>query len=935
MRHLSWLLILLMLALTGCPRLPGLGQVETAPLNGTVAWGSDYAVQATSAEVANGATVSLIDPYTGATVVTTLTKPDGSFSLNLKNVSFASDRPYLLEALKGLAAGGAPNRAGAPEARIRTLISLVNGSWTSLSGPVIRINPATTALCIVSGFRGLTLVQQQALMATLPPATGAFAGNADLPAVDFTSVEALVNASLLLDQDPVHVIARNTLNGTYVRMERGPFITNVSAKRATPGTTIILYGTGVDALVANNLISFNGTPASSMSLVPGGIAVTVPAGASTGPLTLRVGNLETVAVTTFLPVLPMTTIQTLAGTRAPAPGSLGTSWGIFPDMNTVDRNGNCYVWDGQSLQLYRIASPSLGISLFAGSGGNGYAGDNGPAVNAKINGVGAMTTDAAGNVYVADTNNFRVRKIDATTGIITTVVGNGTQGNPAEGATANAAPLWGPQGLALDSAGNLFILDNKRIRKVTPGGLISTYAGGTADTTSDGVPATTVGFDDPRALAIDGAGNLFVAQYYTTKPLRKIDPGGVITTIAGAAQSLRVAADAAGNVYYCTNNTVRRITPGGANTIVAGINGLYGYTGDNGPATSARLGATFYGLACTPGGAVFLSDTNNWRVRKVEGGVITTVAGTGSRFSGDGGQALAAQFANPAGMAYDSAGNLYVGDSGAYRVRKISPSGIITTVAGNGTIGTSGNGGPAVNAQLSQQISDLAVDKFDNLYILDKYNDRIVRKVDTNGIITHFAGGGALLGDNGPAATAKLSDPEGLACDAVGNLYIADYAAGRVRKVAADTGIITTVAAVPSPTDMAVDAAGNLYISGFHYYVRKLTAATGVLSILAGNGFSGDTGDGGLALNARLDYQNGVAVDSAGNVYISTSGRIRMVDAGTGIIRTVAGTTVSGYNGDGTPATGIQLFYPGKLLMDTNNQLVFSDMSNYMVRRLQ
>jgi hypothetical protein len=279
-------------------------------------------------------------------------------------------------------------------------------------------------------------------------------------------------------------------------------------------------------------------------------------------------------------------------------------------------------------------------------------------------------------------------------------------------------------------------------------------------------------------------------------------------------------------------------------------------------------------------------------------GIITTVAGGGNNVPGDGGPATSASL-SPLGVAVDAAGNLFIADRG---IRKVAAAtGIITTVAGTGSSGFSGDGGPATSASLAPY--SVAVDAAGNLFIADTNNQRVRKVAAATGIITTVAGTGAFgfSGDGGPATSASLRNPEGVAVDAAGNLFIADSLNHRVRKVATATGIITTVAGsgtFGSPRSVAVDAAGNLFIAeGSSHRVRKVAAATGIITSLAGTGEVGFSGDGGPALSASLRNPEGVAVDAAGNLFIVDAGnqRVRKVAAvaapAPGVI---AGTTISG-----------------------------------------
>jgi len=348
------------------------------------------------------------------------------------------------------------------------------------------------------------------------------------------------------------------------------------------------------------------------------------------------------------------------------------------------------------------------------------------------------------------------------------------------------------------------------------------------------------------------------------------------------------------------------VTPpaaGGIITTFAGT-GTPGYNGDGVAATAADLYLPME-MATDAAGNVYVADYGNHRVRRVAAatGVITTVAGTGvAGYSGDGGPATAAQLNNPSGVACDAAGNLFIADYYNHRVRRVdAATGIITTLAGTGTSGSAGNGGPAAAAELSSPYG-VAVDASGNLFVGEQGTYR-VRKVDAaTGFITTFAGTGvsAYSGDGSPATAAAMKAPFAIEADAAGNLYIADLYNERVRRVDAATGIITTVAGngavgagpdgVPAtesamnyPIGLALDAAGNLLVSEYdNYRVRSVSAATGIITTIAGAGTRGFSGDGGPATAAEFDSLYGLAVDAAGNLFVADMGnqRIRKVGGG-------------------------------------------------------
>jgi sugar lactone lactonase YvrE len=352
-------------------------------------------------------------------------------------------------------------------------------------------------------------------------------------------------------------------------------------------------------------------------------------------------------------------------------------------------------------------------------------------------------------------------------GTILTIAGNGLPGLGGDGGPAAAARLPGPQGLAIDRAGNLYMVDNvaNRVRKVDAAtGIISTVAGSTTvdairflapsqsggGFSGDGGPATAARLDTPQFLAVDGAGNLFISDKNNQR-IRRVDATtGIITTIAGSG--------AIGN-------------------------GKGHFSGDGGPATAATL-ANPQGLAFDGAGNLYIADQTNGRVRKVDmKGIITTVAGGGANPLTEGADAVTVTLKLPRTIAIDGTGNLFIWDTPVNRVLKVRPDGQISFYAGNGTAGFSGDGGPATAAQLNAAFLGMATDSADNLFLADQGNHG-VRKVSLEGIITTVAGTGAagFSGDGGPATAARL-DPSKVAIDAVGNLYVTDAGNKRIRKV--------------------------------------------------------------------------------------------------------------------------------------------------------
>ncbi|HMD69739.1 MAG TPA: hypothetical protein VKF41_00265 [Bryobacteraceae bacterium] len=636
------------------------------------------------------------------------------------------------------------------------------------------------------------------------------------------------------------------------------------------------------------------------------------------------------------------TISTFAGGGLPVnvPGASANLGYDAPRYMAADPAGNLFFVD-QNTVLRMDAATGL-LTLVAGNGTTGFSGDNGPAISAQLNGPTGVAVDSAGAVYIADGLNYRIRKVANV--VITTVAGNGAYGVGGDNGPATSAQL-SAGGVALDSASNLYVVDtaNNRIRKIT-GGVIATVAGNGS-------------LNGPKGVAVDSAGNLYIADTENSLIRKVANGvistvagsgGPGFSGDNGPATSAQlffpggVAVDSAGNLYIAdsANNRIRKVS-NGVITTVAG-NGTQGFSGDNGLATSAELNFPA-GVAVDSAGNLYIPEPYNNRIRKVSNGVITSVVG--NSLSGDNGPATSAQLSSPNAVAWDSAGNLYIADSG--RIRKVS-NGVITTVAGIGTFGFSGDNGPATSAQLNYPGS-VAVDPAGNLYIADTGNHRI-RKV-SGGVITTVAGNGTMgfSGDNGPATSAHLNYPRGVAVDSAGNLYIADSYNFRVRKVS--SGVITTVAGngapgfgggdngpatsapLSLPRGIAVDSAGNLYIAEFNSSrIRKVSG--GVISTVTGNGTPGFSGDNGPAIGAQLNDPEGVAVDSAGNLYIADFGNSRIRKVSNGMISTIAGNGTPGFSGDGGPATSAQLAYPEGVAADSAGNLYVADTSNYRVRIL-
>jgi sugar lactone lactonase YvrE len=579
----------------------------------------------------------------------------------------------------------------------------------------------------------------------------------------------------------------------------------------------------------------------------------------------------------------------------------------WPAGLALDRAGNLFIGDNANHRVRKV-SPAGIISTIAGSGSGGYAGDDGPATDAQLNWPTGLAADASGNLYIADTANGRIRRVSLDSGVITTV----------------SAGLHVAQGLAIDASGNLYIADYSVLSddegdNVYDGRILRMTASGATDTiTPEG---SGQGLLSPRGIAVDPAGNVYVADAAVGKVI-KISPGGVITTAAGD-----VNGETDCPAIYFNLNRTQLVCPAG--------------------------------VALDSSGNLYVTDTGHGRIAKIsQQGEIANLVGdvTPGNYWGDGGKASDAALDVPLGVAVDTVGNLYIADTRNSRVRKVSRDGVIITVAGNGTSGYSGDGGPATSAQLRSP-AGLAVDASGNLYIADSLDNRI-RKVSTDGTITTVAGRGDFnppLGDGGPATSAALAGPLGVAVDTGGNLYIADTSFFVIRKVSA-AGIITTIAGhnfydpggaseVGFPTGVAVDAAGNLYIATLFSILKR--SPDGTISTVAGkqaNGIDSSSGDGGPATSATLQGPFSVAVDASGNLYISGgylsgypagAAHVRIVTPD-GMINTIAGNGITGYSGDGGPATSASFSAAAAgITVDAGGTVYVADIYNNVIRALR
>ena len=628
------------------------------------------------------------------------------------------------------------------------------------------------------------------------------------------------------------------------------------------------------------------------------------------------------------------TFSSLLGVGGPAKDATITS----PLDVAVDSNDNVYIAAQNAVWFVdkntKLISVLVGDGSFTGSDGNG---GQGTAAHVNFNSSGGLAS--TNPLYMADEGGNQVRKLDTTTGIITAVAGTGTAGFSGDGAAATSGQLEEPGDVFVDASNNIFIADvqNHRIRKVDAGtGFISTVAGsgatgfGNGSFSGDGAAATSATLDEPNGVWLDAAGNIFIADKGNHR-IRRVDVGtGFISTFAGSAAGgafsgdggpatsaqlllpTGVEGDGAGNIFiFGGNSRVRKVDTGGTITTIVGNGGV----GDGLQATNAFLQSPG-DIWLDAAGNYYIADNFNHRIRKVDRttGVITTFAGTGmGTFGGDGGLATLADLCNPKGVFLNST-EMYIGDSGNHVVRKIDLStNIITTVGGmGGSPGFSGDGGVGTSAQVNDPRGLVVVGT--DLYFADTINHRI-RKIDTTtGNITTIAGSGAtgfgngsFSGDGGVATSATLSDPYDVEVDDSGNfLYIADQGNERIRRVDLTTNIITTV---------------------------------------AGTGSANFSGDGGLATAAELDGPKGVFVTGTGSKVTISDGDnnvIRTFMTGGNIDRVggvFAGSSSSGWGfEDNADALLAKFADPQGLFCETNGAvelaLFIADSFNNVIRKI-
>ena len=940
-----------------------------------------------------------------------------------------------------------------------------------------------------------------------------------------------------------------TANGailSFTTQSGTPTITSFSPSSSLPGSTITITGTN---LLGVTSVSIGGVPATSYTIVSTTIiAAVVGAGATSGNVTVT-GSVGAVSLPGFVlltapniyyqtpqnyptgaaitPLLPVNTggavpatiygqVSTFAGSGAQGSNNgTGTAASFkFPVALAADASGNVYVGDAGN-QLIRKITPAGLVSTLAGSGSIGS--NNGLGSSASFWEPDGLALDALGNVYVADGSNNLIRKITPG-GLVSTFAGSGVQG--LANGTGTSAAFNNPWGITIDAAGNIFVVDNgnNQIRKITPAGIVTTFAGNGIYGSLNGL-GTAATFNYPTGMAIDGFGNLYVADSqnnlirkvnpsaltstfedgsvsggnlsrpygattdiagnvyiadYSTNKILKLSSGGILTLLAGSGTQgsldgigagasfyhpFGLTSDISGNIYVADqlNNVIRKINATGYTISPALPTGLvfdpttgkisgtpttvaaattytvtaYNTAGSSSstftiavtgpqppaitsfsPSSSAPgstititgtnlLGITSVGIGGVPatsytivsattitavvgatatsgnvsitwsGGSVSspgfvlltapnisyqtpqnyatgvaitpLVPVNTGGAVSITGayGQVSTLAGTGTIGTNNGAGNVASFYA-PSGATIDASGNIYVADWLNSLVRKITPVGLVSTLAGNIVAGNLN--GTGTTASFNNP-TDVAIDNLTgNIYVAD-YNNQVIRKITPAGVVSTFAGNGSQTSMDGNGTNASFNYPSGIVVDGSGNLFVTDKAGAVIRKIT-PAGVVTTIAgsgfqafndgtgsaaSFYHPTSIAIDANNNLFVADYlNNRIRKITPS-GVVSTLAGSGTTGRAD--GTGTSASFYGPTGLCVDGSGNIYVAdyNNNLIRKVTQA-GVVTTIAGNGSQGSNNGIGIASSFS--YPYDVVCDASGNLFVTDQLNNQIRKI-
>lgn len=580
-----------------------------------------------------------------------------------------------------------------------------------------------------------------------------------------------------------------------------------------------------------------------------------------------------------------------------------------------------------------VPRPEASLSLLAGDlVAPGAVDATGPA--ARFNRPTGVAIDASANLYIAEPYNNSIRKVTSA-GSVTTFAGTAGQSGSTDG-TGTAARFSFPRGIAVDGAGNLYVTDsrNHTLRRITSAGVVTTLVGVAGQSGSTDGSGSLARFNSPDGITIDGAGTLYVADS-GNHTIRKITPAGAVTTLAGTpGQSgstdgtgavarfyspQALATDGSGNVFVGDriNRTIRRITPDGVVTTVAGSPGVSGSV--DGTGSVARF-TEVAGLAVDSAGNIYASDWTNSTIRRITpSGVVTTRAGSALSFGSTDGTGVAALFRGPSGITIDGAGNAYVGDEGNNVIRKITSADVVTTLAGTAPRPGSSDGTGSVATFFGFQgfATGMAADGSGNLYVADNGN-HVIRKITPAGVVTTFAGKAGEAGNiDGTGASARFKWPSGVAVDTSGNVYVSDQGL--------EPGLNTGINPV---------FVGGFLAAANNRLIRKITPAGVVTTLAGGAPTSTSIGVDGIGSAASFGTPVGITNDAAANVYVVDSGShtIRKVTPA-GVVTTLAGTAGQSGSTDGTGAAA-RFNSPNGIAADGEGNLYVADNQSHVIRKI-
>jgi NHL repeat len=630
-----------------------------------------------------------------------------------------------------------------------------------------------------------------------------------------------------------------------------------------------------------------------------------------------------------------------------------------PSGVTVDGAGNVYVADSGNQTLRKIL-PAGRVATVAGLAGSSGSAD-GTGGGAQFNFPRKAAADSAGNLYVVDTYNHTLRKITPA-GVVTTLAG--TPGVPGtNNSTGTSAKFYYPYGLAVDTNGTVYVADtyNHTIRKVTAGGVVTTLAGTPGGAGTNNGTGAAAKFNTPYGLAVDTSGTLYVADTYN-HVIRKVTAAGAVTTFAGkmfspgslngtgtAAQfhyPAGISVGTGGTLYVAdyANSLIRRITSAGAVSTLAGTAGSPGSA--NGTGAAARFNQPMDVAADLSSGLVYVAEDVNQIIRKITSvGVVTTLAGQIVGSGTNNGTGSVARFNYPSGAAVAGNGTVYVADYRNFVVRKISPAGVVTNLAGMaGVAGT--NNGTGTAARFNGPVG-VAVDGSNYLYVAD-YQNHAIRKITPAGVVTTLAGHLGTSGtNNGTGTAAQFNSPIGVAVDAIGTVYVGDTANHAIRKITS-AGVVTTLAGLVgtfgtndgvggaarfhSPTGVAVDGSNYVYVADNGNSCIRRVAPDGTVTTLAGTAGSPGSDDGTNS-TARFTNPFGIAVDFASNLCVGDTGNqtIRKITPD-GVVTTIGGLAGASGNTDGLGSEA-RFSGPEGLAVDANGFVYVADSSNHTIRK--